>query len=164
MTKIDPDLRERLESIYEEVMWLARRPHVSAGCARAWYTHIMAEGVKRRLRLFTGKVSRTAVDTPDAVLRLEHYLRIQTALTQFVERHKALAKPKPAEFLKLLIAYEQVHIVTFSENYAAMTAGGDYKLAGIKLVAWRSIPRERRSELWKQMLRGKVANANDFAV
>jgi hypothetical protein len=56
-----------------------------------------------------------------------------------------------------------VHIVTFSENYAAMRADGNYRKAGIKLLAWRSIPTERRQVLWLKMLRGKVANAKDFS-
>jgi hypothetical protein len=51
------DLHSALTSIYEEVMWLAERPNVTASQARGWYTHIMAESVKRRLRKFTGSVS-----------------------------------------------------------------------------------------------------------
>jgi hypothetical protein len=56
----DPQLRTALESIYAEIMWLSRRPNVTDGRARAWYTHIMAESVKRKLRRFSGKVSETA--------------------------------------------------------------------------------------------------------
>ena len=85
---IDPGLRAALVSIYEEVMWLSRRPNVSAGRARGWYTHIMAESVKRRLRTFTGSVSQQAVATQGLDLRLEHYMRIQTTLTALVERHR----------------------------------------------------------------------------
>jgi hypothetical protein len=55
---IEPELESSLRSIYEEIMWLARRPNVTPGRARAWYTHIMAESVKRRVRRFTGQVSR----------------------------------------------------------------------------------------------------------
>jgi len=79
--ELDATVRSELMAIYEEVMWLARRPNVSAGCARAWYTHIMAERVKRRVRTFTGQVSRLAAESDTAVLRLEHYKRIQTTLT-----------------------------------------------------------------------------------
>ena len=160
---IDPDLRGKLVAIYEELMWLAQRPNVSAGNARAWYTHIMSETVKRKLRRFTGKVSTAAAESESAILRLEHYKRIQTTLTGLVERHRKLKKPNPDEFIRVLVDCERVHIVTFEENYAATRAGGDYGKAGIQLKPWRSLSQERRTTLWKKMLRGKVANANAFA-
>jgi hypothetical protein len=160
---IDVDLRRRLTSIYEEIMWLARRPDVTPGCARAWYTHIMAETVKRRLRRFTGFVSRKAVEGESEVLRLEHFKRIQTTLSGLVSRHKTLEQPDPDDFVSVVLEHEQVHIVTFAENYAAMRAGGDYVVAGIELVKWEALPLARQAVLWKQMLRGKVSNAADFA-
>ena len=58
----DDALHVALRSIYEEVMWLCRRPNVTPGRARAWYTHVMAESVKRSLRHFTGSVSHSAVE------------------------------------------------------------------------------------------------------
>ena len=53
------ELISTLISIYEEIMWLARRPTpgITAGRARGWYTHIMAESVKRQIRRFSGLVS-----------------------------------------------------------------------------------------------------------
>ncbi|CAL8481512.1 protein of unknown function (plasmid) [Caballeronia sp. S22] len=83
-----PELRVALESIYEKMMWLAARPNVTASRARAWYTHVMAESVKLRVRRFTGLVSRTAAAGNGTGLRLEHYRRIQTTLTDLVERHR----------------------------------------------------------------------------
>jgi hypothetical protein len=160
---ISPVLRAELIGIYEEVMWLARRPRVTAGNARAWYTHIMSETVKRRLRRFTGKVSRLAAESESATLRLEHYKRIQTTLTALAERHREVKKPNPDEFIRVLLDCERVHIVTFEENYAAMRADGNYRKAGIELLPWRSLSPQRQAVLWKKMLRGKVANASAYA-
>jgi hypothetical protein len=160
---ITPELHAALVSIYEEIMWLAHRPNVTAGRARAWYTHIMAESVKRQLRHFTGNVSQKAVQANGTELRLEHYKRIQTTLTGLVERHRQQKQGDAEEFIRTLIDYERVHIVTVKENYDAMRALGDYEKAGITLVSWDEIPPERRAELWRKMLRGKVANANAYA-
>ena len=85
---LDPQLRTALESIYEEIMWLSTRPNVTPGRARAWYTHIMADGVKRKLRRFSGKVSKAAATQRDGPLMLEHFKRIQTTLTTLVEQHR----------------------------------------------------------------------------
>ena len=111
--------------------------------------------------MFSGKVSRLSL-VPDATLRLEHFMRMQTTLTQLVDRHVRSGVHDKAEFLRILVDCEQVHIVTFQENYAAMKADGNYRKAKIQLVAWKSIPLESRQFLWKRMLRGKVANAADF--
>jgi len=153
------DPRRRLKAIYAEVMWLARRLDISPSDARAWYTHVVGGGLARQIRRFTGKVSAAAVADPSAVLRLEHYTRIQTTLTSLVRRHLALKRPRPSEFVSTVIRAERVHIVTFKENYAAMHHKGNYKRAGIKLVAWNRIPRAKRLVLWRKMLRGRVANA-----
>lgn len=158
----DPVLRDALRSIYEEIMWLASRPNVTPGRARAWYTHIMAESVKRRIRRFTGYASRAAIQE-DGPLMLEHFRRIQTALSSLVERHRTQRLVDAEEFVNLVLAYEQVHIVTRAENYAAMRAKGDYERAGITLVAWREIPPSRQRDLWRIMLRGRVANASAYA-
>lgn len=159
---IATDLRAALVSIYEEIMWLASRPNVTASRARAWYTHIMAESVKRRIRQFTGQVSSSVVAGDGTGLRLEHYKRIQTTLTELVERHRREARDDADEFVRTLIEFESVHIVTIEENYAAMRAQGNYETAGIVLVSWDQIPAERRAVLWSKMLRGKVANADRF--
>lgn len=159
---MDPELRACIASIYEEVMWLAARPNVTPGRARAWYTHVMAESVKRRLRRFTGQISvRASVDSGEQLM-LEHYLRIQTTLTNLVQRHRDSGVHDLAEFEGVMLEYEQVHIVTRSENYAAQRAKGDYLAAGIDLVNWADLPFPRQHELWTRMLRGRVANAEIF--
>ncbi|MDT8840358.1 hypothetical protein ParKJ_23315 [Paraburkholderia fungorum] len=156
------DLQAALVSIYEEIMWLSSRPNVTSGRARAWYTHIMAESVKRRIRQFTGLVSRSAIAAEGTGLRLEHYKRIQTTLTALVDRHRRDQLNDPGEFVRTLVDYESVHIVTTEENYAAMKAQGDYDKAGIVLTPWIDISADRRETLWRKMLRGKVANAERY--
>ena len=160
---IDPKTRNDLKQIYDQMMWLAKCPNVSPSKARAWYTHIVAESMKRRLRHFTGKVSVAAAADPSGVLRLEHFMRIQTTLTKLVERHLKLKRPNPSEFIRVVCECELVHIVTFQENYDAMRAGGDYKKAGIKLRSWGSLPKATQQILWDKMLRGKVANAQEYS-
>lgn len=153
----------RLMAVHEEILWLARRPGVSASQARAWYTHVMAESLKRRIRRFSGKVSRAAVAAaPDAALRLEHFRRIQAGLTALVERQREQTAPDSDGFVDWLLQAEQVHIVTSAENYAALRCAGDYAAAGIALMEWNEIPAGRRAALWRRMLRGRVANAGDF--
>ncbi len=144
-------------------MWLAARPNVTPSMARAWYTHVVAGRFNRRIRHFSGKVSREAVSNLEATLRLEHHSRIQTTLTGLVAAHLKRKRPSPHEFVRTVLECENVHIVTVAENYAAMSNNGDYRRAGIKLIAWRSIPEARRKTLWAKMLRGKVANAIQFA-
>jgi hypothetical protein len=80
-----------------------------------------------------------------------------------VERHRQQKQEGAEEFIRTVIDYERVHIVTVKENYDAMRALGDYEKAGITLVSWDEILPERRAELWRKMLRGKVANANAYA-
>lgn len=140
-------------------MWLSGRPNVTPGRARARYTHVIAEALKRKLRRFTGKVSKVAAASSADQLMLEHFKRIQTTLTALVERHRAENLHDAEEFIETIVEFEQVHIVTRDENYAARRAEGDYRQAGIVLLSWKSIPRARRAELWKKMLRGKVANS-----
>ncbi len=159
----DRMLRAELAAVYEEVMWLASRPNVTPSMARAWYTHVVAGRLSRRIRQFSGKVSREAIADPNATLRLEHHARIQTTLTQLVEAHRQRKRLNPTAFARVVLECENVHVVTFRENYDAMRHGGDYKSAGIELVAWRSVPKEVRQVLWSKMLRGKVANAGQFA-
>ena len=143
-------------------MWLARRPNVTPGRARAWYTHIMAEAVKRQVRRFTGEVSASALASTTEPLMLEHFKRIQKTLSALVQTHCEANLSDAEEFVRILIEYEQVHIVTRSENYAAMRAKGNYDAAGIKLVTWASLPAERQRDLWQTMLRGRVANAHEY--
>jgi hypothetical protein len=159
---IDRAIRSELAALYEEVMWLAARPNVTPSMARAWYTHVVAGRLSRRIRCFSGKVSREALANPESALRLEHHARIQSKLTQLVEAHLNRKRPDPRSFVRLVLDCENVHIVTFAENYAAMRNDGDYTKSGINLVAWRNIPKKHRATLWQRMLRGKVANAEDF--
>lgn len=154
---------ERLVSVYEEVMWLARRPHTAPSAARAWYTHVAAVKLSRHVRMFSGKVSRAAAANDGPVLRLEHFKRIQTTITQLVERHLHLAIDDAAEFVRTVVECEQVHVVTFHENYAARSALGDYDLARIELLNWSSLPADTRERLWRTVLRNRVANASRFA-
>lgn len=158
--EVDQETQGRLEAVYEEIMWLACRNDVTPSMARAWYTHIVTNRLK--LRRFTGKVSDKAVADPNAVLRLEHHGRIQSALTLLVSRHLELKQSLPHEFIETVLKAESVHIVTFGENYDAMRSHGDYDRAGIVLVSWESIPNDKRAILWHKMLRGKVANADEF--
>jgi hypothetical protein len=154
-------IKASLESVYEEIMWLARRPNTSPSAARAWYTHIAAERLKKHVRIFTGMVSQNALKE-GATLRLEHYLRIQTTLTQLVKDHVSNDIYDADEFVKVIEQCERVHIVTAAENYSAMKAKGDYVVADIKLVEWKDVPSPLQSYLWKKMLRGRVANASEF--
>ena len=159
---IDPQVREELLAAYKQMMWLARQPTVTASMARAWFTHIVVGRLASRIRMFTGKVSAKAAKDPREMLRLEHYKRIQTSITQLVRRHLELKAPRPDEFIELVIQCERVHIVTFHENYAAMKASGNYRKAGITLRNWNTLSRKTRTALWARMLRGRVANAARF--
>ena len=152
----------QLALVYEEVMWLAERPNTTPASARSWYTHVAAVTLRRRVRRFTGKVSDAAATDERAILRLEHFKRIQTTLTQLVARHLKTGR-NVEEFIRTVIDYEQVHIVTMAENYDAMKAKGDYTLAKISLRDWRSLPTERQRDLWRKVLNGKVSNAAEFA-
>jgi hypothetical protein len=150
-----------LATVYEEVMWLARRPNTSPSAARAWYTHIASFRLRRYLRRFSGQVSRRALE-PGAVLRLEHFKRLQTTLTTLVAEHVKRGIPDPQEFVRIVTECEQVHIVTFLENYEARKAGGDYLKAGILLLDWKDVAPDVQRALWTKMLRGRVSNAPDF--
>jgi len=99
---------------------------------------------------------------PDAVLRLEHFKRIQTTLTKLVADHLRNGIYDPRQFSRVVTECEHVHIVTLRENYDAMKAGGDYSKAGIVLLAWDAIAPETQLMLWKRVLKGKVSNADAF--
>lgn len=159
--RIDCNLDEELSAVYEEIMWLAARPNVTPSVARSWYTHATVERLKKKVRMFTGRVSERAAKFEED-LRLEHFLRIQTTLTQLVERHLKEGSRDAQEFIDTIKRCEQVHIVTRSENYAAMKAKGCYQDADIKLVDWSSLGYDTQLKLWKKMLRGKVANHSEY--
>src|SRR6478736_5054637 len=83
------EVKARLHSIYEEVMWLARRPNTTSSMAKAWHTHVAGVRLATKLRLFSGLASKAAIEEEGVTWRLEHFKRIQTTLTQLVERHLA---------------------------------------------------------------------------
>ena len=162
MKKIDSfDIENRLISVYEEIMWLAKRDYITPASARSWYTHVRATGFRIHIRRFTGKVSKKSLED-GAVLRLEHFKRIQTTLTQMVQKHVVQNLDRAKEFVDLVLDCEQVHIVAFTENYEAQKKNGDYGLAKIELVSWEDIPSDMRDYLWRKALRGRVSNAADF--
>lgn len=162
--KVQIDPSQALAAVYEEMMWLAHRPSVTPSMARAWYTHIVANSeLGRQVRRFSGRVSRAAVNDAGGRLVLEHPDRLQARLTALVEDHVREGKAHPEEFINGVLAWEKVNIVTFNENYAARKNGGNYRDAGIILVEWHEIDTARQVALWKSKLRGKVANAADFA-
>lgn len=161
---IEKEIIADLHNVYEEIMWLAKRPKVTPSVARGWYTHLTSERLKKFVRRFTGFVSTQVISNSESNLRLEHYKRIQTTLTQLVKSHLEIPKRDPDEFVNIILECEKVHIVTVQENYAAMKSKGDYIKAGIELVEWDEIDIGIRSKLWRKMLSGKVANAHDFTV
>ena len=163
LMSIDAKYREKLRSVYAEVMWLSSRPNVTPSRARSWYTHVMAVSLAPKLRCFTGMVSSTAVHGKNQPLVLEHYKQMQAILTALVDRHCKAGLKDCDEFIRTVADCEQVHIVTRSENYAARRARGDYRQAGIILIPWKDLPEPRRIELWRQKLYRKVANAGSFA-
>ena len=155
------DAATKLAAIYEEIMWLARRHDTRASEARSWYTHVTSGRLRRHLRRFSGQVSEQALQ-PDAVLRLEHFKRLQTTLTKLVSEHVRNDIHDPQEFIRVVTDCERVHIVTMRENYEAMKARGDYSKAGIILLEWHTIAPEAQHRLWTKVLRGRVSNAQAF--
>lgn len=140
---VDEAVRSRLKAIYEQIMWLARQPHVTSGNARAWHTGIWAERLKTQIRWFTGMVSVAAANDVSTPLCLEHFMRIQARLTSLVDAHKKASKPDSDEFIRVVLEHERVHIVAKAENDAARKAKGDYVAAGIQLVPWADLPGAR---------------------
>lgn len=142
-------------------MWLRKRPNVTSSVARSWYTHACAERLKKHIRRFTGKVSKASL-LVGADLRLEHHLRIQTTLTQLIERHYTEGICDENEFISTVMRCEEVHIVTAQENYAAMRARGDYESAGIELIDWELLDGTSQLRLWNKILRYRVCNYLEY--
>ncbi len=157
----DHELDKLLESAYEEIMWLARRAENNASDARSWYTHVIGQKLKKRIRHFTGRVSINAVKEVSSPLRLEHYERIHQTLTKLIEEH-LISGDDPSKFIQLIKICERVNIVTVDENYAVIKAKGDYSMAGIELIEWKVIPKKKRQLLWDKVLKRNVANADEF--
>lgn len=162
IAELSSETLQQLEMLYEEIMWLRARPNITSSVARSWYTHACSERLKKHIRRFSGFISEAAATDKSPDLRLEHHLRMQTVLTQLVEHHHRDQIRDPEEFISTICRYEEVHIVTKDENYAAMRAKGDYDLAEIQLLAWDTLTSERRFDLWKRMLRGRVSNHLEF--
>jgi hypothetical protein len=154
----------KLTAIYEDLIWLSRRPHVTQARARAWYSAVWSEALKRNVRLFSGRVSRAALEDINGTLCLEHYKRLSASLTDLLKKHSSNNHPySPEEFIKLIEDCERVNITTAKENRNVQTKNGNYADAGIELVEWVSIPREDQILLWKCWLKNKVSNAAEYA-
>ncbi|WP_144063457.1 hypothetical protein [Caballeronia insecticola] len=154
---------EQLAIVYRVMMYAAGTGLFNATKTRAIYSHVMASKLKMQLRTFTGKVSRAAAADPEAKLILEHFHRLQHKLTLLVAEHMKNG-PDVAAFIEAVRRMEQVHIVTFEENYAAHRAKGCYVTAGIDLLDWLDLPEDVRRTLYWRKLHGAVSNAKQFAV
>jgi hypothetical protein len=157
------ELKDQLSEAYEQMIWLAGRPGVTPGNARAWYSHVVAAKVKNKVRRFTGKVSLEAINNPMADLCLEHYLRIQTSLTQLLEGHIKNNVRDPNAFIRLIYDMERVHLVLENENQKIHKSKGCYKTAGVILTDWELIDRDVRALLYRK-IKSSVSNAKDFAI
>lgn len=100
--EIPPAVYARWASIYEEVMWLGERSHTPSA-AGAWYTHVAVQPLRRQVCRFTGKVSYAAATDEDAILRLEHFKRLQTTMTQLVALHLKTRTRDAAEFIRMVL-------------------------------------------------------------
>lgn len=159
----DEVVKQLLRDTYEEVRWLAARPGVTVGMARAWYVGQRADKVRTRIRRFTGQVSEKAVASGiSETLVLEHHRRLAASISRLIERHIASAVHDPDDFVRTVLHLEEVHIVVPRENVVVRGTDGDYAAAGIVLTRWEDIGTERQTEIWQKVLKGKVANANAF--
>lgn len=160
---MDDKLRYDLTEVYHQIMWLARQDNVSVANARAWYTAVMSNRVKTRIRLFSGCVSEEAVEAEGSQCHLEHYKRLSMNLTELIRQHHDQRRNAADEFVRLLIDNERVHIVTGRENGAIKNCGGNYKQAGVVLRQWPKIDAKAQRILWQTRLRRQVANADEYA-
>ena len=162
------DVVQRLNLIYEEMMWLAQRENVTSQNARAWYSAVRAESVKRKVRRFSGRVSAeainlAAINNVEGALVLEHYLRVQASLSELLNYHVINGLNDPVAFVTFIYEHEKVHITTKAENQQIRLHGGCYADAGVELCDWVNIPEQIREILWSSKLQGHVANAADYA-
>jgi hypothetical protein len=157
------EVETRLREVYEEMMWLGARPNVTPQRARAWYTGVVSEALKTKVRMFTGMVSEKALLDPSGRLVLEHEPRLAFRISEFLRDHLESETRDPEGFIRLIEQCERVNITTNDENHQARKAGGDYRAAGIQLRSWSDIPDAARHILWKRCLKGKVANSGDFS-
>jgi hypothetical protein len=153
-----------LHQIYEDLMWLASRPHVSPCRARAWYSQVFATALAPKVRHFTGRVSRKAALDPMGRLCLEHYDRLAFNLSRLIESDLANGIRDPDAFVALIQRCERVNITTDEENHIVQATGGDYEAARVELLDWADLSQDLRVTLWKRLLRRRVANAQDYAL
>jgi hypothetical protein len=158
----DVETDDALKEIYLQMMWLGKRPGITPGDARAWYSHVLSRKFITRVRRFSGKVSKGAAITPNARLCLEHFRRMQSELTNLLHRHLHENLDSPNEFITLLESVEQVHLVLESENHQILKSSGCYTQAGVHLLDWTNLTSEVQRILWKRKLNGRVANAKDY--
>ena len=162
MSYPDP-VKEKLRYIYEDLIWLANRPHITPRQARAWYSQVLATTMVRQVRVFTGYVSLAAIDDVHQKLVLEHYNRLSFELSLLIEHHINNQINAPEEFIKLIDKCERVHITTDEENHKAKKEQGNYEAAGIQLHYWNSIETDKRRILWERKLKGKVSNSSNYS-
>lgn len=157
------DIDSKLKLCYELMMQVARTNLFTARAVRGGYTHWLGPELSKEIREFSGLVSKSAIENGEVRgLVLEHFLRIQTSLTQLINRHMAEGE-NVSEFIAEVKRLEKVHIVTKKENDTLRKNeySGNYKKAGIEMVEWCDIPDSAKFFLRKK-IRGKVANASDF--
>jgi len=156
------EIREKLVQIYEDMIWLANRPHNSPARARSWYTSTWSPALSSSIRIFSGNVSSAAIRNPDGLLCLEHYNRLAASITQLIQKHTANNIEDHDTFLELIEECERVNITTDEENHTIQTNKGDYKASGIILISWENISHDIRSILFRNCLRGRVVNSKDY--
>ena len=157
-----PTVTDKLIAIYEDLLWLVGRKHVTPAGARVWYTAVWAVSMRTKVRVFSGRVSRAALQDIKGNLCLEHYNRLSAALTSLLKRHITEQINDPADFVLLIEECEKVNITTSAENRVVQARSGDYNAAGIQLVEWRDLSPDQQSILWCKRLRGKVSNAHEY--
>ncbi len=156
---------EKLALCYEVIMMTARSGLLNARGVRTGYTHWLGPELSNEIRTFSGKVSEAAINNGTHVgLVLEHFRRIQTALTELIGKHMAQGEDRD-EFITAVKSLERVHIVTKDENNRLRRKGvsGDYDKAGIKMKQWEEIPASSRAFLRRKLV-GNVCNSSDFDV
>lgn len=156
------EIENILTGIYSDMLWLSKQPHNTPAQARAWYSHVRGKAMATKLKIFTGKVSQSALNDLSQALVLEHYDRLLLNLTALLGRHVNDQINNPEEFIGLIERCEKVNITTAIENHHAQTAEGDYAQAGIELVDWSEIKQSDRIYLWNKKLKGLVGNAEKY--
>jgi hypothetical protein len=134
--------------------------HFPLSCACVVHAHRFPQAASSLAQIY--RIGLTAGTAARCGAASRDFQRLQTTLTKLVSDHLRNGTHDPRQFVRVVTECEQVHIVTFRENYDAMKAGGDYSQAGIVLILWEAIAPETQLMLWKRVLRGKVSNAEAF--